>query len=330
MSRGLVFVAGMALLALAAPARADDLAALTVEPWAARDGTARPYRVVVTLLAERAIEAVVDRRLLAFEIQPTGSRRRFACRHPRAPRHAAAARTRTLQPGEAWREWVDLRMYCTGRAASAIAAGAEVRPSYGWRRATSRLWVARAPDTASRDWTGGIRPAALALGPVEPVTTSRVAPEPGPAPIDVVLSPASASSATSLSFRVSVRARTGAARLYLRPDSFSFRVSGPSADFACRLEPWGGAPIADLYRRVTPRVGWGEVLDARVFCPDHAFDRAGVYEVTPKLRLPYDGAEWGLDAVSGRFAGPPAAIRILDDPAGYVEQAIIEPGDGGE
>ncbi len=332
MKRGVALVAWISVLAVASAARADDLAALRLEAWDALDGTARPYRYVVSLRAERSIDAVVDRRLLAFEVRPIASRRRYRCRHPRAPRRASAARTRALAPGEVWREWVDLRMYCTGAALRALEAGAEVRPSYGWRRPSSRLWVARVEGTPTREWTGGFTPEPFAFPALEASrVTVRAGAEAEPAPIDLVLSPATASRQGSLVFSVSVRAREGTERVYLRPDSFSFAVRGPDGESACRMAPWGGRPVADLYRRITRRYGWTERLEARAFCEDHAFDRAGLYEIVPKVRLPHDGAEWGFEAVTGRFLGPAATVRILDDASGeYVEQAIVEPEDAGE
>lgn len=332
MKRSLALAACLSIFAVAPAARADDLAALRIEPWDALDGTARPYRYVVSLRADGPVEAVVDRRLLAFEIRPNGSRRRHRCRHPRGPRSASSARRRTLAAGEVWREWIDLRMYCSGAALRALEAGAEVRPSYGWRRPTTRLWVARVEGTGPREWTGGIEPEPFTFPPLEDArVTVRTGAGAEPSPIDLVLASTTASRQSSLSFTVSVRAREGSERVYLRPDYFSFQVRGPDGVSGCRLAPSGGRPMADLYRRITHRFGWTERLEASVFCDEHAFDRAGLYEVVPKVRMPHDGAEWSLDAVSGRFVGPPAFIRILDDASGdYVEQAIVEPEDGGE
>ncbi|MCB9591673.1 MAG: hypothetical protein H6719_02970 [Sandaracinaceae bacterium] len=319
----------LVVLSWASSASADDLARLSVTPWDALDGEARPYRYVVELRADRPIEAVVDRRLIELEVRPNGSRRRLRCRHPRAPRSAASARSRALAAGEVWREWIDLRMYCSGSALRALDAGAEVAPRYGWRRATTRLWVARAEGTSVREWTGGMTPEPFVFPPVEaPPVTVRLGAEAGPSAIDLTLAPTSASSAGALSLSVSVRAREGSERVYLRPESFSFRVRGPDGDFSCRMAPWGGAPVPDLYRRITPRVAWYERLEARVICPAGSFASPGLYEVVPKVRLDHDGAEWHLDAVTGRFMGPPAAVRILG--GAYVEQAIPEPGGPGE
>lgn len=335
MTRSLALVACLSVVVAASTARADDLASVRVEAWDALDGTAQPYRYVVSLRADQPIEAVVDRRLLAFEIRPTGSRRRHRCRHPRAPRRATSARRRTLSAGEVWREWIDLRMYCTGAALRALESGAEVRPSYGWRRPTTRLWIARVDGTATREWTGGAQPEPFAFPAIErPRETVRsgAAAEAAPSPIELTLSSTTASRQASLYFGVRVSSREGSERIYLRPDYFSFLVRGPDGTpSSCRMAPSGGRPVSDLYRRITRRYGWTERLEARVFCDDHVFDRAGLYEVVPKVRAPHDGAEWRFEAVSGRFVGPTAIVRILDDASGeYVEQAIVEPGDGGE
>jgi hypothetical protein len=120
-----------------------------------------------------------------------------------------------------------------------------------------------------------------------------------------------------------LRAREGTERVYVRPDSWSFRVDGPLGRVTCRAEPGGGSPPPDLYQRITTRAAATGFLDASYFCPEGTFELAGVYEVTPKVRLPFDGSDVGLSAVSGRFSGPTAIIRILSGDRGYFEQIPI-------
>ncbi len=327
-------VLACASLALLAPAaRADEpLVDVTLAPWAAYDGAERPYRYVVEMRPRGSgpVEVVADRRLLAFTVRPREGRRTYTCRHPQAQGRASTGRIRTLTAGQgedaAWREWIDLRMYCTGRALAALAAGAEVQPRYGWPRRTQTRWIARTPGTGWREWSGGAELPALAFPPQPAQTTRRIGE--GPTPIELSLAPASPRTGASLVLRVAIRAREGSERVYVRPDAFAFRVSGPLGDVVCRTEEGGGAPPPDLFRRITPRVAARESLDADFFCPEGTFELAGVYEITPEVVLRHSGEEWGLHAVTGRFAGPTAAIRVTLGERGYLEQ-IPERADEG-
>src|SRR5690606_5340830 len=163
---------GALVLAQASLAQADEQVDVTLAPWDRLDGVERPFRYVLELRPGGAepLEVLADRRVLRFEVRPTeGRRRRYTCRHPAAPRRVAEGRVRTLTLGSAqdasWREWIDLRMYCTGSALRALEAGATVTPTYGWPRATRTRWVARRPGAPTREWVGPRQLAPIAFGP---------------------------------------------------------------------------------------------------------------------------------------------------------------------
>ena len=189
----LVVPAALVHAALADAALADEAAPVSLElsPWAAFDGVERPYRFVVELRPHGAdpVEVVADRRLLSFEVRPNDSRRRYRCRHPDAQRRAPESRVVTLTPGGAddgsWREWIDLRMYCTGRALRALNGGAELHVDYGWRRRTRRRWVARAPGAPWRSWTGGLEHAPLVFPLMPELGTRRLDAEDGASLVEV-------------------------------------------------------------------------------------------------------------------------------------------------
>ncbi|HEY8432729.1 MAG TPA: hypothetical protein VIL20_30370 [Sandaracinaceae bacterium] len=332
MSTRSVLLALALLASFASSARADELASVTLAPWSSYDGVDRPYRFIVEMRPRGAepIEVVADRRLLSFTVRPNEGRRRYPCRHPQAQRRVAGGRVRTLTPGAegedgVWREWIDLRMYCTGRALAALGAGASVEARYGWPRRARTRWIARRPGSPWREWTGGVDLAPIAF-PAQPAGATRPAHGEGEPPIELALAPSSARTGAGLILRPSVRAREGAERVYVRPDAFSFHVRGPLGDATCRIESGGGSPPPDLYRRITTRVAVRASLDAAYFCPEGTFLLAGVYEVTPEVRLSHSGEEWGLDAVTGRFVGPTVAIRITHGERGYVEQ-VPEPAE---
>lgn len=325
MSTRSMLLACLSLALFAPSARADEaLVAVTLTPWSRYDGVDRPYRYIVEMrpAGADAVEVVADRRLLSFTVQPTEGRRRYTCRHPQAQRRASTGRVRTLTPGSgedaAWREWIDLRMYCTGRALDALDDGARVEARYGWPRRTSTRWIARRPGSAWRDWMGGAELPEIAFA-AQPEGTTRRAGEDG-SPIDLSLARTSSRTGGGLVLRVSVRAREGTERVYVRPDAFGFRVRGPLGDVTCHTDPGGGSPPPDLYRRITRRAGAGAALDADYFCPEGTFELAGVYEITPEVVLEHSGEEWNLHAVTGRFTGPLVPIRITHGERGYVEQ----------
>lgn len=317
--------AGMLVLASlggAPDARADDDApvTLTLTPWSAYDGVERPFRFIVEMRARggEELEVVADRRLLRFEVRPTEGRRRYRCRHPAAPSRVSEARIRSASD-EPWREWIDLRMYCTGRALNALRDGATVEARYGWPRANRRRWIARRPNAPVREWTAHVEPPPLSFAAVPDEPTRRVGEE-GESPVEIALSRTTARTGAGLVFRTAIRARDGSERLYDRGDAWMFRVRGPLGDVACAVEMGGGSPPPDFFVRVTRRRASRQRLEADHFCPDDTFTLAGVYEITPEVRLPHSGEEWGLEAVTGRFVGPTVPVRVTRGSGGYVEQ----------
>ncbi|MGF1467793.1 MAG: hypothetical protein ACFCGT_16840 [Sandaracinaceae bacterium] len=144
---------------------------------------------------------------------------------------------------------------------------------------------------------------------------------PPPSPVDVTMDARDVRRGTSLVLRVAVRAHDGRVRAYVRPDSWTFRVLRPDgASVRCGILRGGGSPPPDLFAHLSERRAVRHRLDASFFCPDGTFEDAGIYEVTPKLRLDRSGDQWDLDAVTGRFVGPTVAIRVRRGPSGYVEQ----------
>lgn len=319
----------LALLALVlAPSMAhadDELAAITLRPWNGHDGTERPFRYIVEVRpnGSEPLDVVADRRLLTFTVRPKESRRRYTCRHPAAPNGVVESRVRRLHAGsdeESWSEWIDLRMYCTGPARDALSTGATVEVRHGWPRRTRNRWVVRRPEAPQREWIAHLQVEPFDVPPLaSEMETSRLDAD-MPSPIEIALPTASARTGEGLVLRPAIRAREGTERVYVRPDAWSFLVRGPLGDVYCRIPMGGGTPPPDLYRRITPRSPARSTLDADFFCPEHTFELAGVYEIAPVVALPHSGREWGLDAVTGRFRGPSAVIRITRGSRGYVEQ----------
>jgi len=330
---GLALSAVIAMSAVAAPAAAQGRRArrsasppgvgVSVTPAPA---SLSPYRYIFTLRPTdwSSAEVVADRRLLSFVVRPNGSRRRHTCRHPDAPRRVNEGRVRTLGAGgePEWREWIDLRMYCWGRALSALSSGAEVEVHYGFRRARRGAWVAREATESEGPATRGARSleggqltfAAIDEGD-ETATEGAEAPA-----VRVSMGTRDVRTGQSLTFRPRLRSTGRTVHVYVRDDLFRYRINGPLGQTECALPRTPIAPIVDFYRRLGRRGSAGGTLAIIYACRD-AFQVAGIYEVTPIVDLIYDAAGWDLDDVAtGTFEGEAVPIRVRRGERGYVEQ----------
>ncbi len=275
-------------------------------------------------------DVVADRRLVQLELRHDGSRRVTRCRAPDAPRAVDASRIRTLSTGGSasdpateptYQEWIDLRAYCWGRARTELEQGARVTLRYGFAGRGRNRWVVRPPPDEG--------------APLHVVVGEEVIVAPSPAPTPVApahgtpagllrlsLAPADVADVKSLVFRVTLEATPGrTARVYPRDDLFSFFVEGPLGSVECRVPFQRIVPIIDFYRTLSGRRRATHALDAERYCPEHTFDAAGVYEVSPRVELVYDGEQHELrDVVTGTITGARSAVRIRRGDLGYVEQ----------
>ncbi|MEM9072378.1 MAG: hypothetical protein AAGE52_27985 [Myxococcota bacterium] len=291
------------LLALTSTTTTAQEPALSISVHAFDQGG--PFHRRVVVVSNRDQDVVRDRRLLRFTFRAEGSRRRHTCVHPSAPRRVSEPRVARMAAGDRYEEWVDLRMYCWGRALKALSRGGEITATYGFRRRGRRQWIARVDgerrplhrvELGGTPW-GGV--------PV-PATANDVT---------VALSPATVRGSWP-TFRPRVR---GQGRVYLRDDLWSFLVRGPLGVVSCEPQRHPVTPIVDFFVRLSRR-GRSASLDASLYCPDDTFRVEGVYEVTPSLELIYDAEAFSFDAITGEFEGAPQAIRVLRRGAPYVVQ----------
>jgi hypothetical protein len=266
-------------------------------------------------------EVKLDRRLVEFvvtETQPAARgrtrTRTWTCKHHDAARAARGeARAERLVAGNPYVEWLDLREYCWGDALRAVERGATMEASFGPKRAPNRrFWVARSPSLS----------VSVARVPFGAITTPfpRATSE-ADASVRVSMSPIDAATTPS-SFSVTVSSGESH-RVYLATDLFSFAVRGAVGKTACSIVRTQIVPLPDFFSRIAPRRSLSRRLDANAFCRD-AFPVAGIYEVTPRLTLPYRASQTpgGENALTGEFVGEPAAVRIRRPGTPYVEQHL--------
>jgi hypothetical protein len=300
-------------------AQVREPAPLEIELRPATDGERHRYIVELRTTSTDPLDVAFDRRLLWFEATPAGSRRPIRCRHPAAPTRVDEARVRTIVATSApLREWVDLRMYCFGRDLTRLDGGAALQPRYGFAgRGSTRRFVARTSPDQRRPWS---------VINAAPFTLPAVAAAPPPAPsvegeppLVLALSPADRRTASSLTFAVSLRGRSGGpVRVYPRDDLITLTVAGPTGPHECGIARTVITPIVDFYQTVTARRSVRTVLDGPRYCPE-VFTEEGLYEVTPRIDLIYEGTG-RLEAFTGTIVGPPAAVRIRVGDRGYVER----------
>lgn len=261
------------------------------------------HRVVLTVEALEAVEVAADRRLLRAELRDARGRAvRCTPSPPRTP-----ARTVSLERGQRWSEWLDVRELCWGRALATLASVNEIRWSFDAGRARG-AWVARTPSTAFRS-----------IGPVASAWRAPPATSPDAnAPIRVELAAVDLAHRARPVFRVRV---VGASRgrAFVRHEAISFRVLTPSGrTFDCRLPAFGGRALPDFFARFAPGRAISMSLDGEAYCG--RFTEPGIHEVTPVLTLRERGEAWGLEAVTGTFVGAPVPLRVRSRT--YVEQPV--------
>ena len=296
----LLLAAALALV-LASTASAQSRAAAPVDVALLADA-AHPFQYRVSVVARVDADIVADVRFVHLDVRPAGSRRALGCDAPARPRHPES---RHLSPGQTWSESFDVRTICWGRALDALRAGAELGGSLGTTR--THTGARATPGTT-------FRPAPI---PFSPALASALRPAPT-GDVSVTLTDVDATSGARIALRVRVRS-TRAIRAWVQPDRFRFRVVSPDGTtHTCAMTRNDGSPIPDLFARVSARSGPMRSLDARAYCPEHTFDHAGIYEITPLLDLDVDGRRWRMDTPMGTFEGTPAWVRVRTSTGGDV------------
>jgi hypothetical protein len=267
-----------------------------------------PHRVELTVEARERLELSADRRWLRAEIRGLRGRR-VVCAAPVRPR--VGSRSRVLEPGARWSEWLDVRELCWGRALDALATATEVRWTFDAGRGRG-AWVARVAGrtlrslaAASTTWRGSGAP-----GDAGGASSG--------APVRVELAPTDVAPGGRPALRVRIVGQARA-RAFVRHESVSFRVRAPSGRaFECAVAPFAGRPLPDFFARLVPGRPTLLTLDAAAYCGP--LREPGIYEVTPVLTLRERGAEWRLDAITGTFVGAPSVLRVRSTT--YVEQPV--------
>ncbi|MGE0327971.1 MAG: hypothetical protein AB7S68_37010 [Polyangiaceae bacterium] len=106
-------------------------------------GPSLPWSYEIKNVGERPVRVAADPRLLWFEVQVPGKKKRRTCRLPAElfPKHADKDFSLMLRPGERFGQRFDPRLYCFAAGGQTeLVAGAVVYPRFGWPKKFKTSW----------------------------------------------------------------------------------------------------------------------------------------------------------------------------------------------
>lgn len=106
-------------------------------------GPGLPWSYEIKNAGERPVRVAADPRLLWFEVQVPGKKKRRTCRLPAElfPKHADKDFSLMLRPGERFGQRFDPRLYCFAAGGQTeLVAGAIVYPRFGWPKEFKTSW----------------------------------------------------------------------------------------------------------------------------------------------------------------------------------------------
>lgn len=316
-------LAAIALFAAPKAAEAPTLPApplvLTVAPGAA----GAPWKIKIENTGEVPIRIVADPRLLELEVTPPGDKAKpVRCTLPDDARPATDEGRELVVPGKrSWSANVDPIFLCFGtKERAALAAGASVKASFGWRSNAKKP----APPFAAA-------PVGAAIGVFAPAKAIESAPLSLTDAVPAVPGGATASSdgtkELSLSMPESLDVGRGgeiqttitaanegdrSMTLLFRPEVVAFRVTGPGGSITCGHPRAVAAPIKELFSTIPAKGRASQALLITAVCPADTFDDPGVYRVFPIIDTSgASGRPIGLRTWDGKAEGTkPMLLRV--------------------
>ncbi len=329
------------LLVAAKPHAAPPLPAPSTEVRLDAPGATGTWRLVVQNTGEAPLRLAADLRLLALDLEPPAddapppaatprARRapkptRVTCALPADMRPTGSdGRSVVLAPGARFEGAFDPTLYCFGaREQAALRAGARVTARFGFgaakRLAPPYVVEPDAPDAGvapARELVAG----ATVVGQTDDAATSATPASAEDAqaarePHLTIATPPRVDASSARSLGLTVRLGNGGARtllVHLRRDRLGFDVAPPTgATVHCGPSLARRGLVPDRFDRLAP--GASRSLDVLLgeLCPDHTFDRPGLYRVQASVRAPDAGVRWSLNAWTGEAtAAAPTVVRV--------------------
>lgn len=319
-----------------------------------------PWRYQIRNVGKRPVRVAADPRLLWFEVEVPGKKKRQTCRLPASlfPTFADKHFSLVLRPGDSFGQRFDPRLYCFAAGGQTeLVSGSVVYPRFGWPKQHVTSWKSGKKITTEKllapfavtppERSGGkprrgarakaqtqARPKAdthlkLVEGKAFSLTTAYAGWSKSALPDETKMSqdgdwdaPEPSLSMTTGSDAAAERLATVSVRLknpstsrklvvYFRRELMSFEVMGPDGVVSCEPEPRERFPEPQAF--TTLGAGKSIVVTSRLveLCPRRTFDRPGLYLIRARFESKDSGAEFGLQAFTGRVvADQPATVRI--------------------
>ncbi len=333
----MLYRAALAIALLGAPqdalgeSKEDERTAPSIEFAVWERGPARVWRLRVVNRGTEAIRLATDPRLLWFEVEVPGKKKRVTCRLPPElfPRKVDPEFTVVLEPEHAFALAFDPRLYCFDPGTQ-LVPGSILWPHFGWPDEKRTTWkrgrrvesepgppfVARAVDKSS-----SLAPSKNVQGEPRALRSSYSAwsgvriREGAPRGQEPTLSMSKGSDAhAERTATVEVKLKNPSKkrhRVYFRRELLTFEVMGPDGLVTCRPSERDRHPDAQAFLSLWP--GRTVTITSRLveLCHRGTFGRPGLYLINATFDATESGEDFGYDAFVGQLTTrAPIAVRI--------------------
>jgi hypothetical protein len=247
----------------------------------------------------------------------------------------------TLEPGEGLVSTFDPRLYCiAANGDSLLKQGQVITAKLGFTPKPPRVVYKQGKRTEQPSLQSEpfiVEPATLPEGKVDPEHDPRIkelvassfeltrdllggeAEEDASQPLTLrLLRGSDAANERTATATVELRAKGKKSQVYFRRELVSFMVHGPEGIRACDPQPDDRAPDRQAYSTLATGQAITATSMLAELCPNSTFGRPGLYLLSARFDATRDGAEFGLQAFTGRLESPRQAvlrIRAGDLPA---------------
>jgi hypothetical protein len=305
-------------------------------------GPGRPWTMELANRGEDGAWVAADPRLLWFDVQVPGKKKKTTCKLPSElfPKHADARTLLLLDPGEGVEQRFDPRLFCFDAGGQwQLVPGALVTPHFGWPEKKKTVWKhgKRVEETPKQsppfvakpatedgggksDESNGLKqldaePFALRSDYAEwsrtKVDADKKPPDDTPLEMTTVQG-SDAEAERNATVRITLKNRSKhSVTVYFRRELVSYEVMRPDGLATCDPQPDLRAPDRQGFTHIGAGHSITVVSRLVEMCPTGTFGQPGLYLVHARFDANEAGDEWDMDAFVGRvLSHGPATVRI--------------------